>query len=236
MQDGQQPNEPGWVFRPGDQSTPTPTQVGENIPEAPAPPTPVTETPARPMLTPQMEMPEPIANPVVSQNFDSPISEAPTQDFDTGEIHAEWTASEYVANPKNKSWFSLLAAASIFVAAIVYVVTRDLISTSVTIILGILLGIFAARQPRTLQYRIDSKGIHIGQKFYEYAGFKSFSVAHEHAMAYISLMPLKRFMPPLAIHYDVQDEDKIVQTLADYLPFEEHKPDMVDSLTRRIRF
>jgi hypothetical protein len=83
---------------------------------------------------------------------------------------------------------------------------------------------------------VDNSGIHIGAKFYPYVSFKSFSVAQEHAIGYISLMPLKRFMPPLVVHYAPEDEDRIANTLADYLPYEDHKTDMVDNFTRRIRF
>lgn len=147
-----------------------------------------------------------------------------------------WSASEYIANPKNAGWFGLLAAASIVVAVIVYFLTKDKVSTAVIGILGVIVGVFAARQPRVLEYHIDQSGIHVGPKFYAYPGFKSFSVVEEGAFAHISLMPLKRFMPPLAIHFSPEDEEKIVDTLADYLPYEEHKPDMVESVSRRLRF
>ncbi len=197
MQEGQQPTEPGVVFRPGDatqQSAAAPTPV-QAVEQTPAP------------------MPTPAADDQI-----------------------EWTASEYIANPKNAGWFSLLAVGSIVLAVIVYIVTRDVISTVVIAILGIVVGVFAARQPKTLQYRLDSQGLQVGQKFYPYGMFKSFSVAQEHAIGFISLLPLKRFMPPLIIHYAPDDEESIANTLADYLPYEEHKSDIVDNITRRFRF
>ena len=147
-----------------------------------------------------------------------------------------WSASEYIANPKNVEWFSILGIGSLVLAAVVYLLTRDVINTGIILVLGIIVGVFAARQPQVLDYHIDEQGIHIGPKFYPYPGFKSFSVVEEGAFAHISLMPLKRFMPPLAIHFAPDDEEKIIDTLADYLPYEEHKIDMVDSLSRRLRF
>lgn len=150
--------------------------------------------------------------------------------------HVEWTASEYIAHQKSAAWFVLLAGGTIGLAAIVYLVTQDAVSTAIIPVLGIILGVFAARQPRVLPYAIDNTGIHIAEKFYPYASFKSFSVADDQAIHYISLLPLRRFMPPLVIHFDPDDEEKIRETLAAYLPYEEHKHDLVDTLSRRLRF
>jgi hypothetical protein len=188
MQEGQQPTEPGWVFRPGEQAQPTPS----------APTTKAALPPSSDLI--------------------------------------EWTASEYIANPKNARWYSLLVIGSVLLAVVVYLVTKDVISTSVIVILGIIVGVFAARQPKTLHYQLDTSGLQIGEKFYPYEMFKSFSIAQEHAIGFISLLPLKRFMPPIIIHYDPEDEGRIADTLADFLPYEEHKADVVDSLTRRFRF
>lgn len=152
------------------------------------------------------------------------------------EAHVTWTASEYIANPKNAGWFMLLGLASIVLAAIVYLITRDVVSTVVIIVLGIIVGIFAARQPHVLQYSLDTAGVHMGHRNYPYSGFKSFSVVSEGAFSHISLLPLKRFMPPLVVHYSPEDEEKIINTLADYLPYEEYKRDLVESFSRKIRF
>jgi hypothetical protein len=206
MQDGQQPTEPGWVFKPGDQA------------------------PSSPSTTPKEPATEPaVSSPQVTQKQAPPVEASAT-------VHVEWTASEYLANPKGVGWFGILAVGSVLLAAIVYFVTKDMISAVVVAILGIIVGVFAARQPKTLHYKIDSDGIHIGNKLYPYGGFKAFSVAREHAIGFIALLPLKRFMPPLIVHYDDKDEETIADTLSAYLPFEEHKPDFVDTITRKVRF
>lgn len=146
-----------------------------------------------------------------------------------------WTASEYQANPKSAGWFGSLALASILLAVLLYVFTRDLVSTVVIAIVGVIVGVFGARQPRVLQYHLDERGVYIEQKFYPYTTFKSFSIGQDQAMHYISLLSLRRFMPPLTIHFDPADEEAITKTLANYLPYEEHKQDIVDTISRRIR-
>ena len=208
MQDEQQP---GWVFKPGDQQEASPeTAVSKEAPIAAAP-------------TPQA--------------VDAPMDTAAAPNLSrSGSPLVTWTASEYIANPKSPGWFGALGMASLLLAIIVFIVTRDLISSFVIVILGAILGIFAARQPHVLTYAVDNTGLHIGEKFYPYASFKSFYVMADQALSYISLLPLRRFMPPLTIHYDPADEDKIASTLAEYLPYENHKPDIVENISRRIRF
>lgn len=161
-----------------------------------------------------------------AEPVDAPMSDA----------HIEWTASEYLAHQKGASWYGALALAVLLLVLVVYFVTGDIISTVVIGVVGILFGVFAARQPRVLNYSIDSSGVHVGEKLYPFGTFKSFSVGNDQAMSYISLTPLRRFMPPLTIHYAPEDEDVITNTLSQYLPFEEHKRDIVDSFSRKIRF
>lgn len=217
MQDGNQ-NEPGFVFKPDDEPS------RPSVPDAP------TSTPPELPPRPPVELQSIQSTSGVQADSYTPF--APN----TPLARIEWTASEYAASPKNAGWFLALAAGSILLAAVVYLLTSDLVSTAVIIILGIIVGIFAARQPQVLQYAVDNNGVHVGPKLYPYNVFKSFSVADDQAIGFIQLMPLKRFMPPLTIHYDPADEDKIASTLAEYLPFEEHRRDVVDSITRRFRF
>ena len=148
----------------------------------------------------------------------------------------EWSASEFIAHQKSASWYLRLAIAAIIFAALVFLLTHDKISTGVVLFAGLCLGIFGARKPRTLDYKLDESGLKIGEKFYSYDTFKSFAVMKEGAFSSIMLLPLKRFMPALSLYFDPQDESKIANILADRLPFEDRKHDAVDSLMHRIRF
>jgi hypothetical protein len=48
--------------------------------------------------------------------------------------------------------------------------------------------------------------------------------------------PLQRFSPLTTIYYDPNDEERIVDLLANRLPMEERKRDAIDRLMWRIRF
>lgn len=148
-----------------------------------------------------------------------------------------WTASEFIAHDKSSGWYLLLALGAAVLAVLVYLFTHgDKVSTAVVVIVAITFGILAARKPRELEYGVDGSGIHIGEKFYPYSGFRSFSIVQEEAVESIWFMPLKRFMPPLTLYFDPDDGEKIVDVLAQFLPLENQQVDMVDKLMHRLRF
>lgn len=147
-----------------------------------------------------------------------------------------WTASEFIAHQKSAGWYGLLMLAALATAGVVYLFTRDFVSTAVVIIVATVFAIIAGRKPRELEYRVDNHGIKIGEKHYPYSTFRSFSVVEEDSLEAIWLMPLKRFMPIITIYFEPADGEKIINTLSEYLPVEHRQPDPVDRLMSRIRF
>jgi hypothetical protein len=214
--------QPGTVISPGGAPPPPAKPEPAQLPTTPEPPLPAAEQPE----TPAPETPEPQREPI------EPVAD------DDGQANPSvtWTASEFVAHDKSAGWYILLAAGTLVLAVVVFLLTRDVISVSVVVVAGLLLGVYAGHQPRQLDYSLDDQGFGIGQKHYGYDEFKWFSVMEEGAFSGIVFMPLKRFAPPVTIYYPPQDEDKILTTLTNQLPMEEHKADAVDSLMRRIRF
>ncbi len=147
-----------------------------------------------------------------------------------------WTASEYIAHHKSPLWYMGLAAATVALGVVVYLVTQDYIALGVVAVMAILFGVSAARPPQTLAYVIDDEGIGIGPKHYTFTMFRSFSVVDDGPFSSITLLSTKRYMPPLSVYYPHELEEKIVQKLSDVLPFEHKQADLVEHLMRRIRF
>ena len=182
-------------------------------------------------------------NPVVATT-----DEAPAGNADGGQAAATedstappaatitWTASEFIAHHKTPGWYGLLAVAAVAAAGLIYLLTRDAISSSVVIVAAIFFGISASRQPRELEYSLSGRGVQIGTKYYSLAGFRSFSVVPEGAFPSIVLMPLKRFAPLTTIYFSPQDESRIVNILSGSLPFEDYRHDAVEQFLHRIRF
>ena len=134
------------------------------------------------------------------------------------------------------SWYLVLSLVAVIIAALIYFVTKDIISVGVVILSAFFLGMFAARKPRQLEYQIDPDGINIGDKRYFYDDFRSFGIIPEGPFSSIVFMPHKRFAVPISIYYPPDQEDNIANLIGQQLPIEEHKHDAVDRLMRTIRF
>lgn len=188
--------------------------------------------------------------PVVSDDAETPASQptsiptglreldAPEQDMqltDEGPVIV-WTASEYIAHDKSVSWFASLIAVAVVVAALLYLITRDLFIVFVSLFGALMVAVYGSRKPRQLQYQLDHGGITAGKRFYGYEEFRNFSVVQEDAFASIVFTPLKRFAIPLTIYYPPEYEDAIAELLVDRVPFERQTLDPVERLMRKIRF
>ncbi|HVO86751.1 MAG TPA: hypothetical protein VMT23_03480 [Candidatus Binatia bacterium] len=146
-----------------------------------------------------------------------------------------WTASEYIDHNRGASWYLALAAITTVFAAGFYIWTKDYFGTVTIVILGIIVGVVARWKPNDIKYELSSQGLNVGDKLYPYSSFKSFSVLHEGDLSSLMLMPTKRFMPPITVFFDEQDEDNLVSIIEDHLPLEERSVDRVDRLSRRLR-
>ncbi|MEI7631763.1 MAG: hypothetical protein WCJ60_00390 [bacterium] len=147
-----------------------------------------------------------------------------------------WTASEFVSHQKTVAWYIVLGAMSAVVTLVVYLISRDILSAVVVVLSCIALGVFAARSPRTKTFEINDRGVLIDSKFYPFEMFKSFSVVDDEAVSCIWLRPLKKMMPTLVMYYAPDDEEKIVLMLDNFLPQEDRQHDILDKVSRRIRF
>ncbi len=229
--------QPGETITPGGQP---PEQQDQQQPPSPLPQEQPTPTPALQPELPQAVQPPQGAvaqEPQPAWQFKDEENYADQQPASLSTAAAvNWTASEYVAHDKNAGWYMLVMLASIVVAAIVYLITQDLVSPTVVVILGGAFAVFGARQPQVLEYSIDNTGIRIGQRQYPYTMFRTFSVIEEDAMRSILLMPLQRFNLPISVYYDPADEQRIVEALAAHLPHEERAVGPIDNLMRKIRF
>ena len=137
---------------------------------------------------------------------------------------------------KNIGWYFLLVLALGVASALLYLITRDMISVVAVVILAVVFGVSAGRKPRILNYQLDRAGLTVGQRFYSYGNFKSFSLVNEGAFTSIMFMPLKRFMPAVSIYFSPEDEEKIVEVLSAHLPLQQGEQDAIDKLMHRIRF
>jgi hypothetical protein len=117
-----------------------------------------------------------------------------------------------------------------------YFLTKEYFATGTIVVVGIIVAIYARQKPRQVTYELSESGIRIGEKSYNYHLFKSFALIKDGLLNSVQLSPLKRFMPPISAYYDAADEEKITDILGEHLPYEDAKPDRIESLSRRLKF
>lgn len=147
-----------------------------------------------------------------------------------------WTASEYIEHAKSVGWYLKFVVVAVLVIGGIYLLTGDLFSVVLLSVLAIAFGVFAARKPAVLQYKLDNNGITIGQKHYPMNLFRSFAVIQEGVFRSITLLPMKRFMPAISLYYSPDDEPAIIEAFSNLLPQESRQQDPLDKLMHRIRF
>lgn len=167
----------------------------------------------------------------------------PTQNYDNQAVKPSpeeplfsWRASEFASSDKNGSWYLLLAFGSFVFAGLTYLLTKQVFSAIVILILGITVAFYGRLKPRVLDYSIDKTGINVGNKFYLFNQFKSFSIIEDQAIPSIHLMPIKKLMMPITIYIDPAGADKIIDILGEILPFEDRKRDIADKISQKLRF
>lgn len=229
---------PAGAPRPAEQRTTKldlPEQQEVPIDHTPPPPQPIAPPVPVPVPPPSMPVDQPAPVPQQYQQA-APDAEAYLHPHAGNDGTIIWTASEFVAHEKSANWYGALALAAIVGAGLIYLLTKDGVSSGVIIFCAIIFGIYAARKPRQLQYIIGDQGFSIGEKHYSFQEFQSFTVAQDGAFSSIIFRPLKRFATLKTLYYAPEDEELIVDVLADCLPYEDHAPDAVDRLMHRIRF
>lgn len=168
--------------------------------------------------------------------FDGQAPEQPTPGMYAGEDAVTWTASEFIAHHKGGPWFVILGLATLVISATMYLLSKDILATVAIALAGVSFGVFAARQPRVLQYTVDDHGLTIGERTYGYGEIHSFALLEDGPLPSIIIMPMKRFLPPITLHFAPEETDKIADALAARLPHEDRQPDAVDMLMSKIRF
>lgn len=147
-----------------------------------------------------------------------------------------WTASEYIDHTRGTGWYFMLLVGSAVLATLIYFFTKDILGAAIVIALAVIVAVMANRKPSQLTYTLSNAELQAGTKTYKYSQFRSFAIIREGDLNSLLLTPLKRFVPPVSIYFDEDDEDKIVRIISEHLPLEKKSPDRIDMLTRRLRF
>jgi hypothetical protein len=240
----------------GDQIPQQPTAPGSQ-PSTNQPPAATQPTAAQPQqnaASAQPPSPQPAAAPVENQNrlyeeesmsveplgggfFKADPANVPQATVRGKPIQLmQWSTADLTAPNRSSSWYLVFFIGLVVAAAAVYLLSRDIFATAAIVVVGGIFGVFGTRKPRAVSYVVDSQGILIGQKYYLFTQFRSFSVMHDNFGPGIALLPLARYMPMITVRFDSSRTEEIVNVLAERLPMSEHEPDTLDKIAHTFRF
>lgn len=166
----------------------------------------------------------------------APIPQAPPAAPPAGGSTVTWTTAEYFHHEHGSGWYALLFVAIIALTGVVYLLTKDYFASGTIVVVGAIVGVFAARKPGQINCELSNSGLRIGKKMYNFNQFKSFSVIRATESSSISLLPLKKFMPPVNVYFGAAEEEKITDILGQNLPYEERQQAGIDRLSNRLKF
>jgi len=134
--------------------------------------------------------------------------------------------------------FSIMILLMVIIAltGLVYLLTKDYFASGTILVVGAIVGVFATRKPGQVNCELSDTGLRIGEKMYGYNQFKSFSIIRSAESNSFSLLPLKKFMPPVNVYFGPAEEEKITDILGQHLPYEERKQAGIDRLSSRLKF
>lgn len=126
----------------------------------------------------------------------------------------KWSMPEYELKDRNNDWFWALGIIIVASsgAAIIY---ANYFFAAVLIIGGALMGYFAVRQPRMVDYELNEKGfIMANTRMFPYEKIKSFFVQKsEHPLFFIRSE--RFFMPIIAAPIDIEHIDAIEKLMTE---------------------
>lgn len=150
-------------------------------------------------------------------------------------VEVQWEASEYIEHNRNAVWYLALLVSTGVISAATYYFTKEIFATVVIILTALAVTISSFHKPRQTSYSLSKSGLMIGQKNYPYSTLKSFAVIREGGLISLNIVPIKKFMPTITVYFESKDEEKIINSIGQHLPYEERSPDRIERLSQRLK-
>lgn len=146
-----------------------------------------------------------------------------------------WNAPEFTFVNKPGGWFAILALFFVIMIAIA-VWTKQWLSIGLFALMGVALGIYANRKPRTLNYTITTHGVYVGDKAYPFDSFSAFYEVSDYGQRVFELVPAKRFGTLISLPVSEDHEDSLESLIGTVLPKTPARNDVIDRFFRYLRF
>lgn len=146
-----------------------------------------------------------------------------------------WQGHEYIHRDKDGLWYVVFTVITLALMALAIFLMHALTFAILVPVMAIALVVYSQRPPRLLEYILSPQGLHVNDRLYSFAEFKSFAVIHGDDEYSIMLVPTKRFRVGVTVYFPGDKGEAIVDALAARLPMEEAHLDIVDQIIRKLR-
>ncbi len=169
------------------------------------------------------------------QSGDGQLSPEELEELRANEVAFSWQASEYVHHHKGPGWYAALGGIVLVLVAVAFFLHYWL-EIGAFLAMGGAIMVYARKPPRTLLYELTPTGITIEGRQFPFTELRSFGVLPDVEWHTIDLEPTKRFNPRMTLLFEDEDFDSIVGHLELHLPRVDRKPDVIEQITRFVRF
>jgi len=146
-----------------------------------------------------------------------------------------WQAHEYIHHEKDVSWFVVFSIVLVVLMGIAIFWMQSISFAILVPVMAAALLVYSHRPPRLLDYTLSRQGLHVNDRLYPFADFKSFGVIHDGQEYSVMLIPTKRFRAGVTVYFPEEAGEAIVDMLGARLPMQELHLDFIDRIIRKLR-
>ncbi|HSX41087.1 MAG TPA: hypothetical protein VLF21_00395 [Candidatus Saccharimonadales bacterium] len=146
-----------------------------------------------------------------------------------------WQASEFIFHQKTNSWYVTLWLVTAAICLVLGLLAQWL-AVAMVVVMALAVVVYSRKEPRTLGYAVDDHGVSVEGKVTAYKLFRSYSIHQDLSWQTIDLEPTQRFVPRLTLLCENENIEQIASILAQHLPRVQRSPDLVERLTRYLKF
>ena len=147
----------------------------------------------------------------------------------------EWQAQEYEFHKKSPEWFWALGVITLALV-LAAVILKNFLFAALSVLSGFSLALYGARKPRIVAFKIDSRGITVGDKLHDYQSLKKFWInynpPHKKEMFVESK---KTFSPLITIELGDIDPGMAREYLLRYIKEEKIEEPFITTLARLLK-
>lgn len=150
----------------------------------------------------------------------------------------EWEGTEYDHNPRSADWYWAVGIIAIALAVAAILFSNYLLAL-VVIVAAVTLALHGAKHPPMHRFRLDERGLYIGEAFHPYARMTSFSVLEDIKGEFPPVLSIKTeswLSPHLVIPLEHVDADAVYAHLLANVEEGEHHHTINDLVAALLGF